>query len=153
MSDHLWPHGLPHTRLLCPPLFPGICSHLCPLSQWCPQPSRPLSPSSPAFSLSQHHGLFRGVGSLYQVAIEKLRVTDFLIINSLRYEWKEGPGGVLPICGFISRLAQCSHSLFHMPSKVPALSFWGRGSVPVALCIRQVWQHFMDNMLVFYCCL
>ena len=33
------------------------------------QPSHPLSsPSPPAFSLSQHQGLFRGVGSLHQVA-------------------------------------------------------------------------------------
>ena len=28
----LWPHEL-HTRLLCPPLSPGVCS--CPLSWWC----------------------------------------------------------------------------------------------------------------------
>ena len=26
---------LEHTRLLCPPLSPGICSNSCPLSQWC----------------------------------------------------------------------------------------------------------------------
>ena len=33
------------------------------------QPSHPLlSPSSPAFSLSQHQGLFQGVSSSYQVA-------------------------------------------------------------------------------------
>ena len=35
VSDSLWPHGLQHARLLCPPLFPGVCSNLCPLSQWC----------------------------------------------------------------------------------------------------------------------
>ena len=35
VSDSLWPHGLRHARLLCPPLFPGVCSNLCPLSQWC----------------------------------------------------------------------------------------------------------------------
>ena len=33
------------------------------------QPSDPLSsPSPPAFDLSQHQGLFQGVGSLHQVA-------------------------------------------------------------------------------------
>ena len=31
----LWPHGLQHTRLLCPLLFPGAGSNSCPLSQWC----------------------------------------------------------------------------------------------------------------------
>ena len=36
--SHVWifgPHGLQHTRLLCPPLPPGICSNSCALSQWC----------------------------------------------------------------------------------------------------------------------
>ena len=35
MSDSLWPHGLQHTRLLCPSLSPRVCSNSCPLCQWC----------------------------------------------------------------------------------------------------------------------
>ena len=35
MPDSLWPHGLQHTRLLCPPLSPGVFSDSCPLSWWC----------------------------------------------------------------------------------------------------------------------
>ena len=31
----LWPHRLQHTRLLCPPLSPGVYSDSCPLSWWC----------------------------------------------------------------------------------------------------------------------
>ena len=31
----LRPHGLQHTRLLCPLLSPGICSNSCSLSWWC----------------------------------------------------------------------------------------------------------------------
>ena len=34
MFDSLWPNGLEHTRLLCPPLSPGVCLNSCPLSQW-----------------------------------------------------------------------------------------------------------------------
>ena len=34
MSDSLWIHGLQHARLLCSPLSPGVCSNLCPSSQW-----------------------------------------------------------------------------------------------------------------------
>ena len=34
-SDILHLHGLEHTRLLCPPLSPRVCSDSCPLSQWC----------------------------------------------------------------------------------------------------------------------
>ena len=33
-SYSLWPHGLQHTRLLCPSP-PRVCSDSCPLSQWC----------------------------------------------------------------------------------------------------------------------
>ena len=65
----LWPHGLKHTRLHCPLPSPRACSNSCPLCWWCHQPSRPLSSSSPpAFSLSQHQGLFQWVGALHQVA-------------------------------------------------------------------------------------
>ena len=35
MSDSLWPHGLQHTRLLCSPLSPGVCSNSCSLNWWC----------------------------------------------------------------------------------------------------------------------
>ena len=35
MSGTLWPHGLQHARLLWPPLSPGVCLNICPLSQWC----------------------------------------------------------------------------------------------------------------------
>ena len=34
MTDSLQPHGLQHTRLLCPPLSLGVYSNSCPLSQW-----------------------------------------------------------------------------------------------------------------------
>ena len=61
-------HGLQHARLPCSSPSPGACSNSCPLSRWC-QPSRSLlSPSPPAFNLSQHQGLFQWVSSLHQVA-------------------------------------------------------------------------------------
>ena len=31
----LWPQGLQHARLPCPPLPLGVCSNSCPLSWWC----------------------------------------------------------------------------------------------------------------------
>ena len=62
-------HGLQHARLLCPSLSPGVCSDLCPLSQWC---YLILSSSAVLFSFasspSQHQGLFQWVGSSHQVA-------------------------------------------------------------------------------------
>ena len=34
MSNSLWTHGLQHTRLPCPSLYPRVCSNSCPSSQW-----------------------------------------------------------------------------------------------------------------------
>ena len=63
MSNSLWPHGLQHARLPCPPLSPGVCSHSCWLSWWChptmsssviPFSSYPQSfPASGSFPMSQ----------------------------------------------------------------------------------------------------
>ena len=35
LSDYLWPHGLQHARYHCPSPNPGVCSNICPPSQWC----------------------------------------------------------------------------------------------------------------------
>ena len=35
MSNSLQHHWPGHTRLLCPPLSPRVCSNSCPLSRWC----------------------------------------------------------------------------------------------------------------------
>ena len=35
MFNPLWPDGLQHRRLPCPPLSLGDCSNSCPWSQWC----------------------------------------------------------------------------------------------------------------------
>ena len=35
MSNSFRSHELRHSRLPCPSLSPGVCSNLCPLSQWC----------------------------------------------------------------------------------------------------------------------
>ena len=64
--DSLQPHELQHARLPYPSPSPRACSNLCPASWWCHPTisSSPLSsPSPPAFSLSQHQGLFQWVSS------------------------------------------------------------------------------------------
>ena len=53
--------GLP-----CPSPTPGAYSNSCPLSEWC-YPTI-LSPSPPAFNLSQNQGLFQWISSLHQEA-------------------------------------------------------------------------------------
>ena len=78
----LQPRGLQYTRLPCPSPHPGVCSNSCPLSRYAIQPPHPLlSPSPPAFNLSQHQGLFKWVSSSHQVGkVLKLEHQSFQCI-------------------------------------------------------------------------
>ena len=68
MFDSLQPHGLKHSRPPCPSQIPRVYSNSCPWVGDAIQPSHPLlSPSPPAFNLSQHQGLVKWVSSSYQV--------------------------------------------------------------------------------------
>ena len=68
---------------LCPSPTPGVYPNLCPLSQWCIQIAHPLlSPSPPAFNLSQHQGLIKWVSSLNQVA----KVLEFQLQHQ-SFQW------------------------------------------------------------------
>ena len=60
VSASLQPHGLQHTRSLCPSPSPEVFPSSCPLHWWY-QTSHLLTPSSPAFNLSPHQGLFQCV--------------------------------------------------------------------------------------------
>ena len=69
VSDSLQPHESQHARPPCPSPTPGVHSDSRPSSQWCIQPSHPLSsPSPPAPNPSQHQRLFQWVNSLREVA-------------------------------------------------------------------------------------
>ena len=64
----LWPHGLQHSRFLCPSPTPGDCSNSFHPACDAIKPSHPLSfLSLPAFNLFQHQGLFKWVSSSHQV--------------------------------------------------------------------------------------
>ena len=67
MSDSLWHHWLQHTRLPCPSPTPELPQNHVHWVSNAMQPSHPLlSPSPPAFNLSQHQGLFKWVSSSHQ---------------------------------------------------------------------------------------
>ena len=58
MSDSLQAHELQHARPPCPSPNPRVYSNSSPLSRWChPAISSSVSPSPPAFNLSQHQTL------------------------------------------------------------------------------------------------
>ena len=79
MSDCLWPGGLRHARLACPPPTPGAYSNSCPSSPWCqptlsssvvPFSSRLQSfPASGSFPMSQSLTLSIVFLSIYHEAM------------------------------------------------------------------------------------
>ena len=57
--NSMWPHGLQHAQLSCPSPSPGVCSNSRPWVNDATQLFHPvLSPSPPAFNLSQHYNFF-----------------------------------------------------------------------------------------------
>ena len=96
VSDSLRPHGLQHTRLPCPSSTAGACWDSCLSSRDAIQPSHPLlSPSPPAFNLSQHQGLFQWLISLHQVAkvlgfqLHHQSLSEYSGLISFRTDWLE----------------------------------------------------------------
>ena len=94
MSDSLLPHGLQHVRLLCPSPTPRAYSNSCPSSQWWyPTISSSVTPSLPAFNLSQHQGPFQWGSSSHQVAkVLKLQLSisssnEYSRLIFLRLDW------------------------------------------------------------------
>ena len=83
ISDSLWPHGLQHSRLLCPSATPGVTeTHVLQVGDAI-QPSYPLPPPSPStFSLSHHQGPFQWVSSSHQVA----KVLEFQLQHQ-SFQW------------------------------------------------------------------
>ena len=82
MSDSLWPHALKHARLPCPSPTPwSLLKFMFIESEMLSKLSSLPSPS-PAFDLSQHQGLFQGVGSSHQVA----KVLEFQLQHQ-SFQW------------------------------------------------------------------
>ena len=105
MFDSLWSHELQHPRLLCPPLFPGVGSNSCPLSQWCSLTASSSAilfsfclqsfPASKSFPMSL---LFTSGGQ----SIGASAAVSVLPMNS--QDWFP-----LGLTGFISLQRDCSH--------------------------------------------
>ena len=69
VSDSLWPHEPQHARPPCPsPLLEFTQTHVHRVGDTIQPSHLLLSPSPPAFNLSQHQGLFKWVSSSHQVA-------------------------------------------------------------------------------------
>ena len=89
VSNSLWHCGLQHTSF--PVLHYLLEFALTHVHRICDaiQPSHPLlSPIPPAFSLSQHQGLFQWVGSSQQEAIFLINIVLQILVRVIRKEVK-----------------------------------------------------------------
>ena len=110
MSDSLQPPWLQHTRLPCPPLYPGICSNSCPLSPWChPTISSsvtPFSSCSQPFTVSMSFSiswLFTSCGQSIGASVS----TSVLIVNIQGWF----PLGLTSLISLLSKSLLQHHSL------------------------------------------
>ena len=89
--NYLQTHGPQHARTPCPSPTPRVYNTHVHWVSDAIQPSHPLSsPSPPAFSLSQHQGLFQWVSSSHQVAkvLElQLQYQSFQLVFRLNFLW------------------------------------------------------------------
>ena len=112
-------YGLQHSRLLCPPLYVGVCSNLWPLSWWC---SLIISSSlNPFFFLPS---IFLSSGVFYNESALCIRqpkdwsfsfspFNDYSIVDSFRIDWFDP----LAVQGTLKSLLQ------HYNSKASVLQF------------------------------
>ena len=83
LTDSLWPHEPEHARPPCPSQTPGVYTNSCPLSWWCHLIiSSSVTPSPPAFNLSQRQGIFQWVSASHQVA----KVLEFQLQHQ-SFQW------------------------------------------------------------------
>ena len=148
MSDSLQPHGLQHTRLLCPSLSPGVCSNSCSLSQWC-NPTISSS-ATPFFSCPQSF--------LASVSKSRSVVSDFLRPHGLYSPWNSlgqstGVGclsllqGVFPAQGLNPGLPHCGRILYQLnhkgsPSQHQGVFHWVSSSCQVDKALELQHQSF-----------
>ena len=96
VSNSLGNHELQHARLPCSSLSPGVCSNLCPLSQWChpaisssvtPFSSCPQSfPSSGSFTMSWHFASGgQSIGASVSVSGLPMNIQDWFSLNRQFY--------------------------------------------------------------------
>ena len=118
MSDSLQPHGLQHTRLPCPSLFPRIFSKSRPLSRWChPIISSSVAPFScpqsfPVSGAFPMNWLFASGGQSTGTSSSALSsCTEYSGLISSRIDWFD----LLAVQGTLKSLLQ------HHSSKVSIL--------------------------------
>ena len=138
MSDCLWPHGLQHTRLLCPSPTPGV---LKLMSIELVMPSSHLIllfRSPPDFNLFQHQSLFKWVSSSHQVD----KVLEFQLQHQ-SFQWT--PRIDLLLDGLVG--SPCSPRDSQKSSRIPQFKSINSSAVsflysPTLTSIHDHWKNY-----------
>ena len=83
MSDSLQPHGLQHTRPLCPSPSPKVCPSWCPLHQWC---HPPISSSDTLLSFCLQSFPASGTFPMSQLFTSDDEILEFQLQHQ-SYQW------------------------------------------------------------------
>ena len=142
VSDSLRPCGLQHARPSCPSPTPGVTQTHVHWVGDAIQPSHPLlSPSPPAFNLSQHQGLFQGVSSSHQVAkVLEFHSASVLPMNIQDWFPLGWTGWLSLLSKGLSRVFSNTTVQKHqlgITNKIPYASrcnYWTHKSQPESLC-------------------
>ena len=137
MSDSLRPHGLQHTRPLCPSPSPEVCPSSCPLHRWCHPvisssdalfffcphsfPASGIFPMSQLFTSDDQNTAVSTSASVLSMNIQgwfPLRLTGLISLLP------KGLSGV-----FSSTTAGCINSNSSSTTCLRYLSSWDSGSV------------------------
>ena len=151
LSDSLGPHGLQHTGFPSHQKLPELSQNRVHRVSDAIQPSHPLSfPSSPAFSLSQHQGLFQWVSSSNQEA--KYWSFSFSISPSNEYsgficfriDWFDlfaGQGTLKSLLQhYNSKTSVLRCSAFCSPTLTSIHDYWKNRSFATWTFIGTMWQ-------------
>ena len=160
MSDSLQPHGLQHTRLLCPSASLRACSNSCPLSWWCHPPilssvvpftscfqSFPALGYFPMIQLFASH--VQTLGSSASASVLPMNIQDWFPLGLIGYTSLEIRG----LSRVFSKTTVQKHQYF---STQP--SIWSNSHSQMWLLEKNIaltrWT-FVDKVmsLLFICCL
>ena len=108
VSDSLRSNGLQHARLPCPSLSEFAETHAHWIGDAIQSSHLLLSPSPPAFNLSQHQGLFQWVSSLHQ----RTKVLE-LWLQHQSFQWIFRVDFPLVLTGLISLLSKGLSRVFY----------------------------------------
>ena len=136
MSDSLWPHGLKHSRLPCPPSSAKAYSNSCPLSGWChPTISSCVVPFSSCLQSFPASGSFlmsrlftpggQSIGTLVSASVHLMNIQDWFPLGLTGLISLQPKGFSRVFSSTTVQIINAStFSLLYGPALTPVQDYW-----------------------------